>query len=294
MKKYFIIIVLLSNFLFSQQEKVYELINNANLKANSGKYEDAIKDLKMALKIDKNSFEVYQARGIIYAGMLKDNKLALTDFNQAIKLNPSNGELYILRGRVFTELNEYLNAYKDFKKAYKIKPKSGYDKYENEYIIYNINQSLKKSSPKAYELSEDAMKIIEAKYYDKSFKYLDSAIVLDSNYYLAYAYRGMAYQILNYFDKAIIDYNKALKLNEFTDLAMFGLGEIYNLNEKYDLAIDIYSKLLQQKPKNHIAMRELGLTYYKSGNKIKAHEFWTNSLELGDKKVSSYIKKYPK
>lgn len=286
-------VIVFSNFsLLAIPDQVIELINSANQKASEGNAEEAIKDLNTAIKLKNDSYEAFAARGIIYASKLYDNQSALKDFEKAIKLKPKNGLLYIYRAKVYLEMNRFSNASDDFIKSYKLKPKNGYSDFADELIIENINDCLSKSNPIAYDLVDKAIILIKAKYYDKSLNYLDSAITLDSNYFLAYAYRGMVNQVFGAIDKSILDYQKSLSLNEFSDVAEFGLGEIYILKEKFDLAIDLYSKLLHQKPKSSIAMRELGLAYYKSNDKEKAIKLWEKSKELGDKKVANYMKKY--
>jgi len=49
--------------------------------------------------------------------------------------------------------------------------------------------------------------------YDKSMVDFNQAIRLDTNYALAYSFRGGAYLMKNDYDKAIADYNQAIRLN---------------------------------------------------------------------------------
>jgi tetratricopeptide (TPR) repeat protein len=81
-----------------------------------GKYELAITDYNQALKIDPNHFRAYNNRGNSYFKQGKD-ELAIADYSQAIKIDPNDAELYTKRGISYTRQGKYELARTDLEKA---------------------------------------------------------------------------------------------------------------------------------------------------------------------------------
>ena len=55
-------------------------------------------------------------RGIVHS-ILRDTKLALSDFDLAIELNPHSGPSYFNRGNLHYSLGDYSSAKQDYKKG---------------------------------------------------------------------------------------------------------------------------------------------------------------------------------
>jgi tetratricopeptide (TPR) repeat protein len=81
-------------------------------------YDHAISDFNRAIDLGPSDAEVYvySNRGLVYS---KKNRYdqAISDFNKAIKINPGTAELYINRGMVYFKLNQREHACSDWVKA---------------------------------------------------------------------------------------------------------------------------------------------------------------------------------
>lgn len=65
-------------------------------------YSEAISDFNQAIKLNPNFAEAYRNRGTFYA-IFKDYPEAISDITQAIKLNPNVIGAYYLRGLAYAD-----------------------------------------------------------------------------------------------------------------------------------------------------------------------------------------------
>ena len=84
-------------------------------KSESGDLKAAILDLDKSIEIVNNDEISFVIRGVIKS-FLKDEYVAITDFNKAIALNP-NTEAYTNRGNSLNATGNYFEAINDFNKA---------------------------------------------------------------------------------------------------------------------------------------------------------------------------------
>lgn len=84
-----------------------------------GDYERAITDLNQALKLQPDEASYYDSRGFAYAGK-RDYSRAILDYNQALKLKPDAGYAYYHRGLVYRALGDRQKAIADFKKTFEL------------------------------------------------------------------------------------------------------------------------------------------------------------------------------
>lgn len=84
----------------------------------------AVKDWNEALKLNPNNAELYNGRGFAYF-WLKNSDQALADFNKAISLKPDYAEAYANRAQLYSELkNQPIEALTDIDKALQLEPKN--------------------------------------------------------------------------------------------------------------------------------------------------------------------------
>jgi tetratricopeptide (TPR) repeat protein len=89
-----------------------------------GRYNEAISDFSEAIKIDPEGHVYYYNRGNAYMDLKKFEK-AISDYTRTIELNPKYIDAYINRGLTYSEMidtnSKYL-AINDFRNALKINP----------------------------------------------------------------------------------------------------------------------------------------------------------------------------
>lgn len=114
--------------------------------------------------------------------------LAITDYTEAIRLNPDYAEAYVNRGLAYTQTGDDDKAIADYTAAIHLKP---------DFAEAYINRGY------AYGQRRD---------YDKAIADCDEAIRLKPDHWAAYINRADACNHKGYWDKTLADYNEAIRL----------------------------------------------------------------------------------
>lgn len=148
----------------------------------------AISDFNQALRIDPSYVDAYNNRGIAYYNIGEYDK-AISDFSQALRVNPNYADLYNNRGVVYGKMGEYDKAMSDFNQTLRLNPKHA-KAYHNRGIGYFKRGEL-----------------------DNAIRDFTEALRIDPSYVDAYNNRGIAYRSKGEHDKAISDFERALSIN---------------------------------------------------------------------------------
>jgi tetratricopeptide (TPR) repeat protein len=133
-----------------------------------GELKPALQDYDQAVKLDPHDADLWFRRGVAH-GMLGDADRAIDDFDQAIKLVPDHvGALYS-RGLTYSNKGRWARAIKDYDQAIKLRP-------NNVMAISNRGN--------AY---------LALKQYDRAIADYDRAIALDPDEAIPHNNRGDAY-----------------------------------------------------------------------------------------------------
>ncbi len=85
------------------------------------KYSAAISDFDQAIKLNQNWGEAYYNRGFIYAQIAKYQE-AINDFTEALRINENWVDAYNKRGNAFNQLGQYEQAIADYEQGLKLQP----------------------------------------------------------------------------------------------------------------------------------------------------------------------------
>ncbi len=114
-----------------------EITQAAEEAERAGKFQLAVDYYTELIKKNPEDFQYYLKRGVLNLNELKNNKAAVKDFDQAIKLNPNEIILYYNRGTAYIQTSDWKKAKKDFDSVIALRPD-----YVNAYLnrgIVNLN-----------------------------------------------------------------------------------------------------------------------------------------------------------
>lgn len=161
------------------------------------------------------------------AGWVKGDSVVLYDravdyFTQEIQTNPST-RAFINRGNLWLERQEFDIAIGDFTEAIKLDPsetvafaargtvwikKKAYDK-----AIADLNEAVRLDPSEAGAFLNRGAAWSAKKIYDKAIADFTEAIKIDSRYTWAYNGRGVAWNEKKNFERALADYNEAIRID---------------------------------------------------------------------------------
>jgi serine/threonine protein kinase len=151
------------------------------------------------------------------------NKAAIADLTQAIKLSPNYGSAYYSRGRIRFQLGDYSGSIADYSQTIKLNPQDAgalanrclaYRKLSDfSAAIADCSYSIKLNPNYADALANRCLALIAIGDITASLADCNQAIALNSSQYDAYYGRGLIYQKLGEPNHAIADYSRAITHN---------------------------------------------------------------------------------
>jgi len=167
----------------------------------------------------------------------KDSDRALSDCNEAIRLNRNLAAAYLNRGNVYLSKSDLDHALADFNEALRLDPKNAWayaergnlykNKGEAERALADLNESIKLDP--AYALAYFSRGDLYRKTGDlaRAMADMNETIRLDPNYALAYFTRGRLSYTLGNAPAALEDFGKAIKLDPEDPTPYFNRGVSY-------------------------------------------------------------------
>ena len=226
-------------------------------------YDKAISDFTQAIRLDPNDPRTYAERGTTY-NLKHDNDRALEDYNQAIRLDPTLVGAYICRGNAYSGKGDYDRAITDHTQAIRLDP--------NFAGAYNARGA-------AYYGKGD---------YDKAIADFTQAIRLDPNFVGAYNARGATNYSKGDYDRAIADYTQTIRLEPNYTVAYSNRGVAYYSKGEYDRAIADYTQAIRLDPNYAWAYTTRGASYYGKGDYDRAIADHTQAIRLDPNFAGAY------
>jgi tetratricopeptide (TPR) repeat protein len=174
----------------------------------------------------------------------KDPDRALSDCNEAIRIDPGNAAAYMNRGNTYLNKGDIESAFADFNDAIRLNPKNAW--------AYSARAELFKSRGDL----------------DHALSDLNESLRLDPNYAMPWFVRGDVYKRHGDLDHALADLNESIRLDANYAPAYFLRGSVYYLLGKATVALDDFGKSIQLAPDNPAAYFNRGVAYFVIGGRI--------------------------
>lgn len=230
---------------------------------NLHKYDLAIKDYTEALRLDPSLILGYENRAGALNELGQFDK-ALADATKAIQLNPNRADNYNHRGVAHQGLHMYEQAVEDFTQTLRLQPAQAWA-YLSRGIAY---QHLRK--------------------FDLAINDYTTTIRLASSWGLAYENRAGALMAIGRFDQALADANKAIQLDPDHPQSYRRRGEAHQRLQNYRQAADDFSQAIRLDPTKAWDYLDRGIAYDYLGKFELAIKDYTEALKLAPLWAAAY------
>ena len=295
------------------------LYNKGTNYLKKGEFEEAIKYLKQALKLNSEDVDTIMNLCASYNGLKKfDETLHFVD--EAIKREPLDIMTWMNKGFIHLQQGKFDEAISTFNHVREIAPSFNgvwhqlFIARRNKNIVSELNldkddypidirNSLReglnqmnvgkfdkalsicftilKKNPEMVEcLVLIGLIFVQLKNADEMLTYSDKAINLNPNFKLVWNIRGLAYYHLGKFIKSIDCYEKALKIDPNYESAWTNKGLALDTLKKYDLALKCYNRSIELEPHYFGVWMNRGETLRKLGLYKDAKECYLEALRL--------------
>src|SRR5664280_2946637 len=95
--------------------------NRGTVYATKGQYDRAIEDFDQAIRLNPQDADVFNNRGIAFKNKGQYDR-AIQDYDQAIKLNPDKAGAFNNRGKAYANKGQYDRAIQDYDQAIRLNP----------------------------------------------------------------------------------------------------------------------------------------------------------------------------
>ena len=235
-----------------------------NTKFDLGDYKGAITDYTQAIRLNPDYAKAYFNRGLAKY-KLDQHSAAIADYDSAIRLKPDYADAYNNRGVAKGDLGQHFSAIADYDSAIRLKP----DLAE---AYYNRGNS-------KYKLGQHFAAIAD----------YDSAIRLKPDLATAYYNRGTAKGTLGQHFAAIADYDSAIRLKPDYADAYFNRGNVKRKLGQHFAAIADYDSAIRLKPDDATAYYNRGVAKGDLGQHFAAIADYDSAIRLKPDDATAYL-----
>jgi len=235
----------------------------------TGKYAEAITELKRAISLAPSSDVAYRRLGSAYLSS-GNSALAIEAFQKSVELNSYYWVNQNQLGDAYFQTGEYSKALKAFQQVTVLAPDidAGYENIGNVYAQQGK--------------------------YQEAVPYFQKALQIEP-YYSTYSNLGTSYFFLKEYAQAAQMFEKAVELNPNDTMMMTNLGDAYRGTGQHDKALATYQqaislgyKELQTNPQDADVMVQLALCYANLSDNQQANTFIRRARGI-DKNNVNYI-----
>ena len=201
-----------------------------------GQTDKALTDYSDAIKLDPSASLAFLNRGVLLATRKRAYDRAIQDFDRVLVLEPDNVDALIRRGDAFVQLGDFGRGMSDLDRAVSMAPENALA-----YLMRGL----------AYGRRGNAIAAMQN--YDAALKY-------DPRNADALSNRAAIYLGQGRLDMAIRDLDLAISIDHTNPLAFYNRGYAHFAKKEYDKAISDYSSAIALNPQLGLAYNNRGLT----------------------------------
>ncbi len=254
----------------------------------------AVNVVNYAIKLHPYSTELKFKLAFVYYKS-KKYLFALKVLNKLQQIEPSNHEVFILKGKIFISLNQTKQALQNFQHAISLQSDddSVNDLYFEigEYLEQEENYQLALNFfNKCYEMDNDDDEVIYeiascydmSEQYDKSIIFYQKLLDIDPFDDEIWFNLGVIYNKIDDVDKALEAYDFALAIDQKSLFASFNKANTLANNKKYSQAIPYYIEFIKEIDDNPQAFCYLAECYRNINKLDNALEYYDKALNFDD------------
>ena len=238
---------------------------------------DALLDYTFAISLDSLLTYLWWGRGKLFSNELNNNEMALKDFEQILKIDPNNPEVYEYLGRYYTTIGEIEKGIKAMNKA-----------IEGYKAIKNFNDSIKKLENNIKDYARAHINLAEIykceNKKEEASRLFNEGVSYNSEYPESYYWRAWFLALyMSKYDDAISDFSSSIKLEPTNPYWYLNRSKIYQLKGELKKAKTDIDDAVKASKESAIYLAERGNFYSQIGEYEKANNDFQNAFKIDSK-----------
>jgi len=230
-------------------------------------YKESLKIAEYACKLHPSSIALMLKRAQLLASVNKENH-ALELLSVVETLEPTNFEIYLTKGAIYSQLQNYEKAIEEYTKA-------AVDSDEPDYVYCNI----------AFEYENMGN-------FEKTIEYLTKALELNPDNDLAIYEAAYCFDLLSLHQESVDFFRKLIDRHPFSVEGWFNLGLSYINAELYEKALEAFDFALAIDPAHNSTIFHSGYTHNLMGNCTEAIKVYHSLLDKDGDEADAMIHYY--
>ncbi|XP_077968120.1 uncharacterized protein LOC120326538 [Styela clava] len=270
------------------------------IKLLENKSHEALDDLNILLKLNKQHVHAYRSRADIFAS-LGDFTMAIVNYTQAVKLSPNDEEAYFQRAQLYEKKGDMLLALEDYGSVVRINPsrtdallKRGRFHFSHgnwHSTIADFTLMIQREPNNALARTYRGRAYASMKQYESALADLSASIHLDPLNWRAFYHRACLLRTLAP-EKSLQDFSCSLLINDTFDNAMALLhrGILYTELKRYPEAVVDFEEALRLDHGLACAHVNIGLVHHQiTRNYLEAIRHFTNAINVDPTYTRAYM-----
>ncbi|MBW2515949.1 MAG: tetratricopeptide repeat protein [Deltaproteobacteria bacterium] len=224
---------------------------------DKGDINGSIEEYQQALKMDPTNTNVHNSLGVCY-GLLGEYEKAKLEFNSAVRLNHTEVMAWYNMGFIHMLAGDRYKALDLFFKANAINQDVFEVNFQTGRLLMELNQP------------------------ESGKKFLERAAALEPTSGAAFRYLGECYTQIGNADAAVAAYKKAIKYNPSDAASLSAMGCLFaEQEENPEIALMFCKESIQLAPENGLFRYRLGQLYYRQNRLDDALKEFKQARRLG-------------